>query len=275
MNRILFALLLAAQAVAAGAQEVIKPGDERFSFMLGGFLPAFKTKMNVDNDTLGSGSRVDLKDDLGVDQDTSGGWFGAEWRFAQRHRIGLTYSRFTLRGERSIERTLQIGDEQFPVGATLSSQLRLEMIPITYSYSIMKRERDELALTAGLHWSRLSFAVQGSASLGTQDISNDASAKANVPLPLLGVRYDHHFSERWSAGGNLGVFSLRYGKDTTNFEGELWSARLHAEYRFAKHLGIGAAIDGFKVSVEASQNQWKGGFDYGYWGPQLYLTARF
>ena len=35
-----------------------------------------------------------------VHQDTSGGWFGAEWRFAPRHRVGLTYSRFTLRGER-------------------------------------------------------------------------------------------------------------------------------------------------------------------------------
>jgi len=260
---------------AAAQDVVVKPGDERFSFMLGGALPAFKTKLNVDNDTLGSGSRVDLKDDLGVDQDTSGGWFGAEWRFAPRHRFGLTYSRFTLRGERTIERNLQIDDEIFPVGASLSSSLRLEIMPFTYSYSVIKREHDELALTAGLHWSRLSFAVQGSASLGAQDFSNDASAKANVPLPLVGVRYDHHFSPRWSAGGNLGVFALSFGEDTFSFKGELWSVRAHTEYRFAKHFGIGAAIEGFKISIDASQDQWKGGFDYGYWGPQIYLTARF
>ena len=29
------------------------------------------------------------------------------------------------------------------------------------------------------------------------------------------------------------------------------------------------------VSVDVSQNSWKGGFDYGYWGPQIYLNARF
>jgi len=29
------------------------------------------------------------------------------------------------------------------------------------------------------------------------------------------------------------------------------------------------------VSVEASQKEWQGGFDYSYWGPQIYLNARF
>jgi len=31
------------------------------------------------------------------------------------------------------------------------------------------------------------------------------------------------------------------------------SARLHAEYRFTRHLGIGAALDAFKVNATAKQ----------------------
>jgi len=275
--RFLCAALVAATSFGAAAQQVVRPGEEKFTLMLGAFLPAFNTKVQVDNEQTGTrGDNVDLGDDLGTDQDTSGGWFGAEWRFAPRHRVGFTFARFTLNGERAIDRQLQIGDEVYPAGATLSSRLRIEIIPIAYSYSLLKRSHDELALTAGLHWSRLTFNVQGTASLNNaQDSSNEASAKANVPLPLLGVRYDHHFSERWSAGANVGVFSLRYGKEEFEFEGELWSVRLHAEYRFARNFSLGAAIDGFNVSVEASQNQWSGGFDYGYWGPQIYLSARF
>src|SRR5512134_593473 len=242
--------------------------------MLGAFLPAFKTTMQVDNDQLGSGDNVDLGDDLGVDQNESGGWFGVEWRFAPRHRIGFTYSRFNLNGQRTTTRDLQIGDEIFPAGATVSSQLRLEIIPITYSYSFLKDERDELAFTVGLHWSRLRFSAEGSASLGAQDISRDSRAEADVPLPLLGLRYDHHFSDRWSAGASAAVFALKLGEETWNLEGSLWSVRLHAEYRFARNFAIGVALDGFDVSVDASQDNWKGGFDYGYWGPQIYLTAR-
>jgi hypothetical protein len=271
--RALCALLVLAAAPARGA-DIVQPGEEKVTLMLGAFLPAFRSSMKVDNDRT-AGDRFSLNDDLGVDDKTSGGWFGAEWRFAPRHRIGFTYSRFTLRGERDLNRTLQIGDEDFPVGAHLSSQMRLELVPITYSYSLLKRERDELAFTAGLHWSRLSFRVEGSASLASRDGSRDATASANLPLPLFGLRYDYNFTERWSAGGTIAVFALSYGEDVTNYKGGLISARLHGEYRFSRRFGVGAALDSFKVRVDADQEHWKGGLDYRYWGPQLYLVARF
>jgi hypothetical protein len=252
----------------------VQPGEERFTVMLGAFLPAFRSSMKVDSDRT-SGDRVNLGDDLGVDENSSGGWFGAEWRFAPRHRVGFSYSRFTLRGERDAQRTLQLGDETFAAGAHLSTQLRLEIVPITYSYSLLKRERGELAFTAGLHWSRLSFRVEGTASLASRDGSRDATASANLPLPLLGLRYDYNFSERWSAGATVAVFALAYGGESTNLEGGLMSARVHGEYRFSRHVGVGAALDAFKVRVDADQEHWKGGLDYRYWGPQLYLIARF
>jgi hypothetical protein len=272
-----FALGSAALLAAASlqAQDVVRPGQEKWTLMLGVFLPAFRTKVQVDNEQLGSGDNVDLGKDLGVDQDASAGWFAVEWRFALRHRFGFTYSRFTLGGERTIERNLQIGDEIYLAGATLSSQLKLEITQVAYSYSFLKRENSELALLAGLHWSHLRFNVDGSASVGTQDLALDASAKADVPLPVLGLRYDHHFSPRWSAGASFAVFALEFGKGSWNFEGSLWSVRLYGEYRFAHNFALGVALDGFDVSVDADQDNWKGGFDNGYWGPQIYLTARF
>ena len=194
------AALLAAAAFQAGAQDVVRPGQEKWTIMLGAFLPAFETKMQVDNDQMGSGDNVDLGDDLGVDQDESGGWFGVEWRFAPRHRVGFTYSRFTLNGERTIARDLQIGDEVFPAGATVSSRLRLEIIPITYSYSFLKRERDELAVTAGLHWSRLRFSAEGSASLGTQDFARDASQN-DFPDPVVPVAAHYESQKTLSRAG--------------------------------------------------------------------------
>jgi hypothetical protein len=268
------AALAAGTSFAAEHDAIIQPGEEKLTLMLGAFLPAFRSKMQVD-DQATPGDKVDLGSDLGVDENTSGGWAGVEWRFAPRHRIGFTYSRFTLSGARTIDRDLHIGDEVFPVGATLESRLRLELVPIAYSYSVLKREKDELALTAGLHWSRLSFRVQGSASLGTRDFSNDAIADADVPLPLFGLRYDHNFSERWSAGASGGIFALKFAKDALHFSGSLASVRLQGEYRMSSHFALGAALDAFKVKVDTSQNDWHGGFEYGYWGPQVYLTARF
>lgn len=270
-------LVLGVAAGAARAQDpgVVRMGEERFELRLGAFLPAFKTQMRVDHPSLGQGSNLNLKEDLGVDQDTSGGWLSAEWRFAANHRFGFNYSRFTLEGSRTAQRNLQIGDEVFPAGASLYTQLRLEIIPITYSYSLLKRAEDELAVTLGVHWSRLSFLSRGSVSLGTHDLNHETSAKANVPLPLLGLRYDHAFSDRWSAGAGVGVFALKFGEDTLKYEGEIWSARAYTEYRFARNFGAGIAIDGFRIKVDAADGTWNGGIEYGYWGPQIYLTARY
>ena len=275
MSRLLVAAALVLLDGTSAAADIIQPGEEKFTVMLGAFLPAFRSKVEVDGEQTGTGDRIDTRRDLGMDQDTSGGWFGLEWRFAPRHRLGFTYSRFTLSGERTIDRDLHIDDKVYPVGADLSSQLRLEILPITYSYSFLKREKDELAATVGLHWSRMSFNVQGAITGGSLNRSNETSVKANVPLPLIGLRYDHRFNDRWSAGASAAAFALKFAEDTFEFQGSLVSARLHGEYRFTRHLAVGAALDAFKVNVKAQQREWHGGFDYGYWGPQLYLTARF
>jgi hypothetical protein len=260
-------------AGSAYAQEVLPLGEERVKLMLGAFLPAFDTDVRVDGET--RGDDVSLGDDLGVEGDDSGGWVSLEWRFAPRHRIGFTYSRFTRQGERDIDRTLTIGDETYPAGARVSTTSRLEILPISYSYSVLKRPHDELSLTAGLHWSRISLDVRGSASLGTQDLSNEASSKVDVPLPLLGARYERRLAPRWTAGAGVGVFSLSFGEDTFELEGELWTARAYVEYHFARNWSAGAALDAFRLDVEASQNAWRGGLDYRYIGPQLYVAARF
>ena len=148
---------------AFGQSDVIKPGEERFTIGLGAVLNSFGTNLRVDNPTLGQGSNVNLRDDLGVERESSSFWTSAEWRFSPRHRIGFNYSQFKLSGTRTATRNIQIGDEIFPAGATLSSELKLQIIPIAYSYSLIKRESDELAATIGIHWSRLNFKSHGSA----------------------------------------------------------------------------------------------------------------
>jgi hypothetical protein len=272
----LFAAGLCCVGFPAFAQsDVVKPGEERFTIGLGAVLNSFGTELRVDNATLGQGSNVNLRDDFGVEQDESSFWASAEWRFAPRHRIGVNYSVFTLSGTRTATRQIQIGDEVYPAGTTLTSELKLQIIPITYSYSLIKSDQHELAATVGVHWSRASFKAQGSASLSGQDANADVTADADLPLPLIGLRYEHHFSQRWSAGLQGGFFKLSYGKDALNVEGDIWSARAHAEYRFSRHFGLGLAVEGFEIDVEASSGSWQGGLNYRYWGPQLYLKARF
>ena len=277
MRRTLIMLIAAVSSCAAlpasGQSDVIKPGEERFTFGLGAVFNSFGTKLRIDNSNQGqTGDKVDLKDDLGVDQDASSFWATAEWRFAQRHRIGINYSQFKLTGTRTLTRTIVIDDETYQAGASLSSELKLQIIPIAYSYSFIKTGNDELAGTIGVHWTRVSFKAQGSFSTSVGgDANADVSAEADLPLPLFGLRYDHNFSERWSAGLQGAYFPLNFG----SLDGDIWTARTYVEYRFSKHVGLGFAVEGFQLNVESSTGSWQGEVNYGYWGPQIYLKSRF
>ena len=269
----LLSIVMTCITIPAFAQSgFVRPGEERFTFALGAVLNTFDTKLRIDNSNQGQrGSIVDLKDDLGVEQDASSFWATAEWRFAPRHRIGINYSTFKLSGTRTLTRDIVINDETYQAGASLSSELKLQIIPIAYSYSFIKTGNDELAATIGIHWSRLSFKAQGSASLNASDANADATADANLPLPLIGLRYDHNFSQQWSAGLQGGYFPLKFG----NVEGEIWTARAQVEYGFTRNVGFGFAVEGFRLNIESSEGSWNGGIKYGYWGPQIYLKSRF
>jgi hypothetical protein len=101
MYRHILAVSLASGALAclagtAAQAESLSPGDERFKFVAGWFLPAFDTDVRFD-DTDSEGDNVSLGDDLGLDQDQSGALIGFEWR----SRSATRFIRSTPRSARN------------------------------------------------------------------------------------------------------------------------------------------------------------------------------
>lgn len=279
MNRYIVTVAAAAGVLAslagttAGADD-LKPGDERFKLMAGLFLPAFSTDVRLDN-VNGDGDDVDLTDDLGIDKDQSGALLGFEWRFAEKHRLGASYSTFSQSATRTIDREITIGDEVYPIDAEVKTTWSLDLIPITYSYSFIKNDSNELAGTFGIHWNSISLGLRGSSSLSNDDLNAEVNASGDLPLPLIGLRYDHHFSDNWSAGLSASYFSVEFGESELDAKGSLYDIRAYGEYRIKGRYGAGLAIDVFRFKIEADKPNLTGQYNYDYWGPQLYLTARF
>jgi len=276
MNPRILAVVAATAGFAAFSAHAdsLKPGDERFKLVAGWFLPAFNTDVRIDESGT-TGDRIRLGDDLGVDEDQSGALLGFEWRFAERHRLSASYSSFSQSGTRTIDREIHIGDEDYPINATINTKWSLDLIPITYSYSFIQNDSNELAGTFGVHWDKFSLSLHGTTSLSDDDINADTSSSADLPLPLIGIRYDHHFSDNWSAGAAASFFSIEFGEDQLDAKGSLYNFRAYTEYRFAGRYGAGLAIDAFKLKVEADKPRLTGEYKYDYWGPQIYLIARF
>jgi hypothetical protein len=256
------------------AGDWINPGEETFTISGGVFLPSFDTSAQVDT-SLGIGTGVNLEDDLGLTSDETIFWGDASWRFARKHRLTLAYFGFTRDASAVANRELTIGDETFPVGAGLSTEFKLQIVPIAYTYSFMNEDKYEFGASLGVHWYTMELSVLGSASLNNLDADFSVSADANAPMPLLGLFFDYYFTPKWSAGLHGQFFALDLDDDTFSFSGSVVNLRLNTEYWVFNNLGLGVAVNWFKLDVDLDDSDWKGSVDYEYWGPQIYATIRF
>jgi hypothetical protein len=150
------------------------------------FLPSFDTSAEVDT-SLGLGTDINLEDDLGLTSNEATFWGGVTWRFARKHRLAAAYFSFTRNGNAVANNDLIIGDETYPTGASLSSEFKLQIIPVAYSYSFMNKEKYEFGASLGMHWYTIDFSVVGSASLNDDDLDASVSARGDAPMPLVGL----------------------------------------------------------------------------------------
>jgi hypothetical protein len=142
-RNLLFALLLFWVVLLPNythAGDWINPGEETFTITGGVFLPSFDTSAQVDT-SLGIGTGINLEDDLGLSGDEMTFWGDVSWRFARKHRLTVGYFDFTRDASAVAKEELTIGDETFPVGASLSTEFKFQIIPIAYSYSFMNKEK--------------------------------------------------------------------------------------------------------------------------------------
>jgi hypothetical protein len=266
--------------MAAQAEEWIRPGTETWNISAGVFLPEFDTKIRVNNTNVDGGLGVDLEDQLNLKKRNETGYVDLKWRFFEKHRLGIGWFRLGRDASATATGDIEIGDGNIiNAGATAYTELNMDVIPFSYAYSFINNDKHELSGFIGIHWTDIEFLIDASA-WADKDGSGPSgqarlTASAAAPLPLFGLNYRYNFSRKWTGGIGAGYFSLSMSEDTSSFSGSLYNFRADTEYWFWKNVGLGAAINSFGIDVDVSDSDWHGNLEYKYWGPQLYLRARF
>ncbi|MBO9667440.1 MAG: hypothetical protein J7501_11595 [Bdellovibrio sp.] len=251
------------------------PSEEMFIFHLGYFLPSFDTKLRIDNSQLGRGDEVNLEKDLGLDVEETTIRGDVMWRMSEHNKLTLGVFHLNRNGTKVLNRQIQIGDQIYPVGATVNNNFNFTVVPISWSYAFIKKPTWEVSAGAGLQWSSINFRIDGSASLSGISNSREARASANAPLPLLGIDAKYYIFPSWSVGSNLGVFAYKVGAANMTMQGNIVNATVSTDWWFSTYVGAGFAVNWFYVGVDVSSGPWTGDFNYQYLGPQLYLSGRF
>ncbi|MEN8206988.1 MAG: hypothetical protein ABFS24_13390 [Pseudomonadota bacterium] len=245
--------------------------NDPFTFRLGA------TYMEADG-TFSSTIKGDPIDSLSTsDLDIADGntrpYFGFRWRFADRWR--LTFNYFGLDNDGSVRKDfdeLIFGDIRAKGILAVDTSFKTDFYVTQVGYSLLKNERGELGVGAGLHIVDFdtSLKVSGNISGIGGSVQSD-SVDLTAPLPNILGFGTYAFTPKLSLDGSIGWFGLDYD----DYSGNFVTLAANLEYRLTDHFGIGIGYNYVDMALTINKSGRKDEYDLDYNGPVLYVSAGF
>jgi hypothetical protein len=271
-SRIVALAVLGALPAAASAQDfmsnqLIPPMQETFVLNVGGITNTFDTNLRVDGDTR-TGTPINLEDNGLKDNLTSFPIQGM-WRFAPRHRLSALYYGTDRSGSKTYTTSITVGDNTYPVGATVSAKNKNEIINIDYRYSFIQDPGFELAGVFGIYGGTVKYDVNAVGTLNNQQVTYQKSASTTVPIPVFGVTGDWYLTPAWRLGAGISGMKAKIG----SVDGKALVGGAHVDYQMWRGLGVGLGWTYANIEADASGGSFNGNFEYKTNSVNLY--ARF
>jgi hypothetical protein len=239
--------------------------DENFSVSLGVFLTNRDSKTRVDGTIPDSGTTVDLENDLGFDKSDTVFRIDGYYRFNEKHRIDFSVFDLSRSASKQIQTEIDWNDTIYPIDTAVNAGLDLAIYKLAYTWSFIRRDRGYLGVTAGLYTADIDTYI------AAESIGRSSSGGVTAPLPVLGLRGQYDFSEKWSLRASAEVFAIEYD----DFSGSLYDLYAGIDYQITDHVALGAGFNLVNINVGIGKPNLNGDLDWRYDGGLLFLKFDF
>ena len=258
--------------------------DDPWRVYVGVFNANANSEIQIIGDFVPPGPPIDVEDVLGIDDSKAVAWGGVGWNFARRHSI--EFEVFTLRREAGIVELftppLQIGDTFIESGG-ISTTYDTDVGRLTYGFSMIRTDRSDFRLKAGLHIARLKANIVLSGAIcdpttvpptppgcPSDGIGTEAE-DVTAPLPHFGLSYTYAFADDWA----FNVQGIGFAIELDNIDGSLIELDADIAWQPWRNWGFGLGLRFFRADVEGKGSSLNGKFTFDYYGPALYVQATF
>ncbi len=257
--------------------------DDQFALYLGGFFPQVSSTIQLDGKIIGDGNEISFENAFGLEDSKSVLWGGARWRISRRNMLEFEFADLNRNGSVTVvSDPIEIGDSVAQVGARIDSFFDVTLGRLTYGFSIMKDEKKEILLKAGLHIADLGvgFQLSGAVCVDGEVPPNCSvfgstprleSESVTAPLPHFGAAFNYAFTP--TLGMRFQV--LGFALEINDIDGSLVEIDADLIWQPWEHFGLGAGLRYFNVNIEAKKSGRKAEFDFEYYGPAIYGLVTF
>ncbi len=130
-----------------------------------------------------SGTPIDLKRDLGIEQNQPTFLGKLVLKPGRKHRIVIEGTPFRLNGLNTITRTITYHGQTFNVSDTVSSSAQLDYLFAGYQYDVISRPAGHLGFAIGGAY------LNATGTLHSQQLNTTASKTETIGLPLIGADF--------------------------------------------------------------------------------------
>jgi len=260
-------LALALIASPAHADDYLSPTYERVRLSLGFMHTSSATDIRLDSSTGAPGTPVNAEREFGLDHSDFEPKFQAMVRVAERHRLRFDYFTLDRTGRAALAAPISFRDVGLIAGDPVQSSLSLRTLGITYEYSLVHREKFELAATLGVNTTDISARARVSTATRHVDQREDEAG----PFPTIGVDATYVLSKRFYFDGRA-----QYLKVSVNhLDGSLGFYELAALYRLLPNVSFALGYNLVKAKLSSTQARQSGYFDFDSKGPELFVRVSF
>lgn len=259
------ALLLMRDASAAENGPPLHPMmSDRFYLSAGALWAESNVTANLNTGAVGLGTFIDFEDDVGLKETNLIGLFSFRWRMSERWLLDVEYFSLDRDNEKEISRTLDWGDLNVPVNASVRSTFDIQDTRVSVGYSFFRRPDKEIGIGLGAHVTKLGASLS-TANFGSQRASQSA------PLPVATMYARMALTDRWLLSVRIDRLSL----DTGDVDGNIFSSATDFVYQPWRHFNISLGYREINYEISSASEDWRGKAQIRQSGPYLSIGGTF
>ncbi len=239
--------------------------EREFEIRLSTLNGAIDTRVTRDSDDGQPGDAVDLENFLASADRKTVTQFDGIVRISYYHRIELGAFRLTRQASTAIQDDLSFGDQNYPAGTQIQSEVKTGLIRLAYAYSLLRDGQKELGVSAGLSYFSFETSISEAGSPEIERLS------ASAPLPTFGAFATALIKGKWQLSADARVFAL----DFDRYDGFMSYASVGLERKFGDIVGVGVGYDFYSLNLSVNKLGDTGAFDFVYQGPKLFVNLAF
>jgi hypothetical protein len=247
------------------------PITDRFYVRGTFFNPAISTTMRIDTQSPGPGllgtpgTVVSGERDLGLDSRIPQGRIEIMFRLRERNRLRVDYFETNRRGDNTIARQIQFGDETFAANDRVTSSMQWRQFGLTYTYSVLRTDRFEVGVGLAVHFVEAEARGAVEAKQLRQEVSG-AGAFPTIPLD---------FTWRISRRFAMVARGQYLHASVNNFEGSMGEYHGDFQYRWTPNFSLGAGYTIMKSFLQVDDAHFPGFYRQNVRGPEAFFKVSF